>query len=721
MLVTLKDAFATAFKKPLTWVALVAVPALVLCFALLYYDTFIDPFARMEELPVAVINQDAGTTFDGEERNFGQELENSLLDNNKAGWTAESPSLLDQGLENSDYFLAVVIPSDFSERVAAGETREPEQAQIQFFKNERKNAMLTTISSSMENELKTIVSQNVTEQYVRAFVQGLEDAQGGFSDAAEGAGSLQDGIEQAADGSAQLADGAGALADGSAQLEDGSTSVADGATSLKGGLDALDEGAQSLDAGAASVSSGAATLADGLDDLVAGTDSLSAGSQTFASALASKKDDLVGKVGGNPSDATAAAQAQYASALRDYTAAVARATAQGADPTNVDPSAVNSAVAQVAQASAASGAYSALDEVENAFAPLDDGIKQVADGAASAQSGAKAVSDGANQLATGAGTLASGTAQAQSGASALADGATQVADGQASATKGADELQEGAGSLAEGLGSAQDGAGDLTSALADGAQTIDGSLTASADDLASYTADPVAVQDDVYGDLGKFGYGFAPLFMSLSLWLGSLLIFFIFDPFPSRAKIGTNRLLAIFARWPLYLVLSVLNGLVVFIGAQATGLPITDTGMFALLLAVIAFSFMCIMQFFNLFDIPGKAVCVLLVIVQLVFCSGTFPAALGSDAAASAGPWLPFYYAIDAFREIMSGGVAQTAFHDMGVLLIFAAIATACSLLAYPAALKMKARRDRLALEELTGAPPLPTAESSAAGPMGAS
>lgn len=125
ILETLKDAFATAFKKPLTWVALVAIPALVLCFALLYYDTFIDPFARMKELPVAVINQDAGTTFDGEERNFGQELEDSLLDNDKAGWTAEEPPLLDEGLENSDYFLAVVIPNDFSERVAAGETKGP--------------------------------------------------------------------------------------------------------------------------------------------------------------------------------------------------------------------------------------------------------------------------------------------------------------------------------------------------------------------------------------------------------------------------------------------------------------------------------------------------------------------------------------------------------------------------------------------------------------------
>ena len=43
MLDILKDAFKTAFNKPLTYAALVAIPLIVACFALLYFGTFMDP------------------------------------------------------------------------------------------------------------------------------------------------------------------------------------------------------------------------------------------------------------------------------------------------------------------------------------------------------------------------------------------------------------------------------------------------------------------------------------------------------------------------------------------------------------------------------------------------------------------------------------------------------------------------------------------------------
>lgn len=170
-------------------------------------------------------------------------------------------------------------------------------------------------------------------------------------------------------------------------------------------------------------------------------------------------------------------------------------------------------------------------------------------------------------------------------------------------------------------------------------------------------------------------------------------------PFKKK-ELADRRFVAIIGRWPLYLLLSVLEVAIVFFGAQALGLPTTDMGMMALSLLVISVSFMLIMQFFNLFDIVGKAFSILLVAVQLVFCSGTMPAQLGSNVAVAAGPFLPFYYAIDGLREVMSGGNVNVLANDMGMLLLFASGAVVLSLLLYPIALKIKTRKDSAALSE---------------------
>jgi putative membrane protein len=61
MLDLFKDSFSTAFKKPLTWAAMVAIPLIVVLFGYLYATTFADPYERLKDIPVAVINLDAGT------------------------------------------------------------------------------------------------------------------------------------------------------------------------------------------------------------------------------------------------------------------------------------------------------------------------------------------------------------------------------------------------------------------------------------------------------------------------------------------------------------------------------------------------------------------------------------------------------------------------------------------------------------------------------------
>ena len=656
-----KDAFKTAFKKPLTYFALIGVPVVVCCFGLLYFSTFMNPYERMKDLPVAIINEDAGCTVDNEEKNYGDELVDSILETDSVKWVQENAELYESGLENSDYFMAVVIPSDFSEKVSAGETRNPEQADIIFYKNVRKNYMLSTMSSKIESALREKVNNKITEQYATAYLKGLEDAGEGFGDAADGAGELAEGLDTASDAADKLSSGASSLSDGMDSLQDGITTLADG-------LSTLNASSESLTSGSTQVKEGIEKLADG--------------SKTYAQTLSDKQSELAEPFGGDPTDATTALKEQYAKALQEYATNIVIAAKTGQNPSDVDSSAVTTAVTALAQASSAAGAYQALGTAADGFSSLEEGGETLSNSYSGLDEGISTYTDAVSQLAAGA-------ESAQEGAETLANGASK--------------LESGTKSLEDGLESAKDGANTLSDSLSEGQQTIDDAMTASVEDTASYIADPVDVSDDAYGDLDSFGYGFAPLFLSLCLWLGSLMIFFVFDAFPSRKYLGASRFRVIFGRWPLYAILSALNATAACAGALALGLPTTNFNLLVLLFVVDAFVFLCILQLLNLFDTAGKALSVLLIIFQIVCCSGTLPAVLGSDFAQTLGPWLPFYYSIDAFREIMSGGMTDVVLHDMSMLLVYAVIAVALSLLTYPIALKAKLRRDRDTLRELSG------------------
>ncbi len=661
MISVLKDAFKTAFRKPLTWIALIAIPLIVACFGLLYFGTFMSPDERMKELPIAVINKDKGCIIDDEEKNFGRDLSDSLVESDKATWIVESPSLLDKGLENTEYFLAIIIPEDFSEKVAAGQTEDPTQANISFYKNVRKNYTLSTLSSRIESSLKELVNQKIGEQYSQAYLEGLVQAGEGFKEAADGSNSLQSGLNT---------------------LKSGSETLSDGANSLLSGTQSLNQGLETLTNGAATLSNAGNTLSEASSQIAQGLISLSSGSDTFSATLTQNQSALTASYGGDPANSIPALQSQYAQALQTYATALYTAGRTGQDPSSISTSELEQTVSNLASAANAAGAYSALEQTLSGYTSIHEGVTSLNASYEAFNSGLASYTSSTDQL-------SSGIQSAQAGAVTLSNGSAQ--------------LNSGAKSLNSGLASAEEGSKTLTTSLEEGANTINDSLTANPETLAEYISQPVDVQEETYGNLEKFGYGFAPLFLTLCIWLGSLIIFFIFDVFPSKQALKASRFAVIFGRWPLYFILSALEVALVLGGAFALGLPCTNTALLIGFFAIMAVSFVCLMQFFNLFDVVGKALAILLVIVQLVFCSGTFPAQLGSDLAVAVGPYLPFYYAIDGIREIMSGGVIANALHDMGILLLFAAIGVALSLLTYPLARKKKLQRDEEIVKALTG------------------
>lgn len=102
------------------WVVIAAIAIMPLLYGALYLAAFQDPYARLNTVPVAVVNEDAGAIISAEQRNLGDDVVQELKDTDDGlQWHFVSADEAQKGLEDGTYFMTCTIPSDFSASVAS--------------------------------------------------------------------------------------------------------------------------------------------------------------------------------------------------------------------------------------------------------------------------------------------------------------------------------------------------------------------------------------------------------------------------------------------------------------------------------------------------------------------------------------------------------------------------------------------------------------------------
>lgn len=107
-----------------------------------------DPYANTADVAVAVVNNDEGTTVEGKELNVGNEVILSLLDNESMGWQFVSDEEAKEGVENGDYYASIIIPKDFSRKLASVLDEQPEKPELDYYINEKINAIAPKVTNA---------------------------------------------------------------------------------------------------------------------------------------------------------------------------------------------------------------------------------------------------------------------------------------------------------------------------------------------------------------------------------------------------------------------------------------------------------------------------------------------------------------------------------------------------------------------------------------------
>jgi putative membrane protein len=669
-----------------TRIVLVGLVVIPLVYGGLFAWSNLDPTGHLDQVTAAVVNEDKPVTLtlsDGTSQvvPLGRSVAGNLTsssDPSNFDWVLTDASHANAGLADGTYAAVITIPQDFSAEATSTSGKDPSTAHravIDVKTDDARSYIVGSLAKTIATATTDATSKQLTSSYLNQVLVGFSTVHTQLSTASDGARSLADGAAKlttgaadlhtgatrAAGGAAALASGVGALSDGLAGLAPGVRKVADGATGVR-------DGAASLAAAAAQLATGATALTGGLDDLAAQTTGLPA----QATELAQGAQSIAAAVGQLKSQTqTAANDASSATIKVD---ALVAGCAVTPDPLcaaiqDLRPTSSSAAADAAAAATLAAGLDATTPTLTSGTARLASSAPTLTAGIGRAASASAQLSAAAGQLGGGAATLRSGTVQLASGAASAADGAATLAAGAAQAAAGARTLADGtgqltggAGALADGSAQLQSGATTLASGLASGATALPTYTDAQRTTLADVVAAPVTYSAERLHAVPSWGYGLAPYFMTLALWVGGMAIYLVLRPYPRRAQSSTVPpwRVAVAGFAPAALLGVVQAGLLLAVVRYAVGMQVANPwGMvgFAMLASM---SFVAINQaLVAMLGAKGRFLGLVLLCLQLTSAGATYPIETSPMFFRAVHGILPMTYVVEAFRAVFAGGSAD--------------------------------------------------------------
>ena len=244
------------FWRHFNGIAMAAIVLIPTIYTTLFLGSMWDPYGNVDQLPVAVVNNDKSVDYEGKTLAVGDELVDKLKENDQLDFHFVSADKAEKGVADGTYYMVITIPSDFSENASTLMDDEPKKMELQYATNPGTNYIASKMSETALAKIQKEVSESVTKEYTETIFDQMGTVGDGMSDAADGALQIKDGVSD-------LQDGNTTITDNLKLLSDSTLTFVDGAKTLQSGL-------QTYTDGVATVNSGAQTLSDGMDQLASG-------------------------------------------------------------------------------------------------------------------------------------------------------------------------------------------------------------------------------------------------------------------------------------------------------------------------------------------------------------------------------------------------------------------------------------------------------------------
>ena len=145
------------------WVAAILIGGLILLpslYAWFNIEASWDPYSQTDQIPIGVVNEDSGGEIKENKINVGTDLVETLENNQSMDWHFTNREKAMKNLKYGDYFAVIVIPEDFSENLSSVISNEPKKSEMEYYVNEKINAVSPKITDKGASTIVQQVSSN---------------------------------------------------------------------------------------------------------------------------------------------------------------------------------------------------------------------------------------------------------------------------------------------------------------------------------------------------------------------------------------------------------------------------------------------------------------------------------------------------------------------------------------------------------------------------------
>lgn len=638
-----------------------------------------DPYgpASTGNIKVAVANEDEGCEILGLHLNIGKLVMEGLQSNDQMGWVflEDQDTALD-GVYAGDYYAALIVPEGFTGDFVSLLDGELEHPQIQYYENEKKNAIAPKITGKAKTAVQEEINSTIVEKVAGALTTASSVFQALGLDGEEVAARLIEKLQDAQWQMNQLSkilmslenvmDNADDLLTAAAITVDDVNGVLVGASHTVGSVGDL-------------IGTGSSIADSTANDVVAVLD-----------AIDKSLIDLENKLQqwGTAEDPTLLQQ-QIMRQIDDVVARLQELKDKAPDLADKIDTAIEKLTAL-------------RDDVANAG---DLGIKdQMLERLAEARQTVRAAALQANQNVNdfihekndkALAALRSVQELLGSGSGKL-NGLSSTLDGYAAA------MEQSQSTLVAGATLANTVSGYLADMEADVRRITDSSafreftdmLENNPDGLADYLASPVQMNTEIAYEIGDYGSAMSPYYIMLALFVGSLLTAVMIKvPVTQPQFLGYRAVERYFGRFVLFFLVGMVQALVTAFGClYFIGIQCVEPAWFVLACCICSLNF-AMMNFGLVYalDNVGMAAAVIIMVIQVAGSGGSYPIHVLPMLFQKLYFLMPFHYGMDMIRETIGGMYGHTYRNCALILLGMCVIFTVFGLLVYYPARKLNA------------------------------
>lgn len=677
------------------WVAAILIGGLVFLpslYAWLNIYASWDPYSKTDQLPVAIVNEDVGAKVQGQRLNVGNELIDTLKNNQDMKWSFTSRKIAMEKVEYGDYFAVIIIPKNFSEKLASVVSDNPQKADIEYYVNEKINS----IAPKITEKGATFIVQKVSSQFISSVngvifdlfndlgieiekdlpdIQNFENYVFKMEQDLPHIHNLLTGVQKDASSAQSIITQATSMLPRAEQI------TTEGLSSIERTIDFLTKAQNRLN-----------EMAPQVENDLEKVSKISKSTNQFLQSVQNVpldfteldrvKDDLDSKMTSNIQTVDAISKdlnwLKEVSNSSNESSVEANNEEQTKLDDAIDKTNELKAFLQEAQTNTRTIDTLVKDKEQQLQKTLND-LQQIAQNT-SVQLDAF-INEYKNTIEP---TVLSEVAKAKK---TLGNAKEMLTSIQSTLPEVAHTLNNADAHLKEGKITLDQALAqypyinDKVKQVADRIRKVQGETNINEiiqllrnDPQAerSFFEEPIVLNENKLFPIANYGTGMTPFYTVLAIWVGCLLLISLLATDANHERNVSARSVY-FGRLFTFSAIGLFQALIVTIGdIVLLGVNVKDSLWFILFGFLISFVFMSIVYtLVSVFGDVGKALAIIMLVLQIAGAGGTYPVVLLPEFFQAINPGLPFTYAVDIMREAVGGIVWQRAIRDASILLLF--------------------------------------------------